>query len=77
MGSIRISKQSLEREQADAERRAIEKLIREVDSAEKLRNVVPRRIFMLFAAVVCLSLVLLVFSLKFRRRDRPIQPTPP
>lgn len=76
MGSFGISKQSLDRVSPDAERRAIEKLIREVDSTEKLRTVVPRRIFMLFAVVICLSLALLVFSLKFRRRDRPVRPSP-
>jgi hypothetical protein len=58
------------------EQEAIEKLIRDVDSADKIRTQVPRRILLLFAVVVFLAFGLLIFSLTFRRRDRPIPPGP-
>lgn len=57
------------------ERKAIERLIREVNSVDKLRTVVPRRIFTLFALVIPFSFALLVFAISYRRRDRPIHPT--
>jgi hypothetical protein len=54
------------------ERRAIERLIRQVDEADKIRTEVPRRIFGLFAFVILFGFALMYFALSHGRRDRPI-----
>ncbi len=53
------------------EQEAIAKLIREVNSVETQQTIVPRRIFLLFGIVMALGAVLLVFAVKYGRRDRP------
>jgi hypothetical protein len=58
------------------EREAIEKLIRDVDSADRIRTEVPRRIFSLFAIVILLGFGLMVLALRFDRRDREIDEVP-
>jgi uncharacterized membrane protein YidH (DUF202 family) len=58
------------------EREAIEKLIRDVDSADRIRTEVPRRIFSLFAIVILLGFGLMVLALRFDRRDRAIDEVP-
>jgi predicted lysophospholipase L1 biosynthesis ABC-type transport system permease subunit len=55
------------------EQEAIAKLIREIDSVAPDQTKVPRRIFALFALVIAAGMLLMVFSLKFGRRDRPIE----
>lgn len=61
----------------DAERRAIAKLIKQVDDADKIRTQVPRRIWLLFAIVIALGMCLLIFAVRFGRRDRPVTPRRP
>jgi hypothetical protein len=56
-----------------SEQEAIRRLIREVDSADKIRSEVPRRIFSLFALVICLGFALMVLALRHGRRDRPAE----
>ncbi len=56
------------------EQEAIAKLIREIDAVAPDSSKVPRRIFGLFALVIGLGALLMVFSLKFGRRDRPVEP---
>lgn len=54
-----------------AEQRAINQLIKQVNETDQIRNQVPRRIWFLFAIFIVLGTCLLIFSLKFGRRDRP------
>ncbi len=56
------------------EREAIEKLIRDVDSTDRMRNEVPRRIFSMFAVVIVLGFTLMILAVRFGRRDQPIGP---
>ena len=58
------------------ERDAIEKLIRDVDSADKMRSEVPRRIFTLFAIALMLGFALFILAVRHGRRDRPIEDGP-
>jgi hypothetical protein len=55
------------------ERRAIDRLIRQIDDVDKMRNQVPRRIWILFACVILFGACLMIFALRFGRRDRPIR----
>jgi len=55
------------------EQEAIAKLIREIDSVAPDHAKVPRRIFTLFALVIGLGALLMILSLKFGRRDRPVE----
>jgi hypothetical protein len=38
-----------------------------------MRNQVPRRIWILFACVILFGACLMIFALRFGRRDRPIR----
>lgn len=67
----------MDRKSPASEAKAIDKLIREIDRLDELRNIVPRRIFLLFAIVLAISFSLLIFALTYRRRDRPTRTTPP
>jgi hypothetical protein len=55
---------------------AIRRLIRDVDSADRIRTEVPRRIFSLFAFVILLGFGLMVLALRYGRRDRPADEYP-
>lgn len=56
-----------------SEQEAIRRLIRDVDSADRIRTEVPRRIFTLFALVIFLGFGLMVLALRYGRRDRPAE----
>jgi hypothetical protein len=59
-----------------SEQEAIRKLIRDVDSADRIRTEVPRRIFSLFALVIVLGFGLMILALRYGRRDRPADERP-